>query len=146
MTTIDRDLKKYQESKAEIDTYIARLKFAIERKSTRIRFQEDRLSDAGRNIRHTNRYTIAALFPNEDPLEAIRRELHNISVREYIETVKDLRYQKRSDMRVFGRKYDSDEVYIKFRVEVLPETHLFVMSFHFSTIHFEDVVFPYVLD
>jgi hypothetical protein len=32
---------------------------------------------------------------------------------EYIETVKDTRHLTRSDMRVFGKKYSNEDVYIK---------------------------------
>ena len=33
-----------------------------------------------------------------------------------IETVKDRRFIKRSEMRVFGKNYNSNDVYIKIRV------------------------------
>jgi hypothetical protein len=137
-------ITKYKENKEDISTYLDRLKYALDNESARIQFQEDRLVDVGRKKEHTNRYTITKLFPNEDPVEVIKTEFRSISVQEYIETVKDLRYSKRSDMRVFGRKYGSDEVYIKFRVEILPDTHLFVMSFHFSAIQFGHIEFPYI--
>ena len=144
MPVLEEKTSKYRESKADISTYLDRLKYALDSGSVRIQFQEDRLVDVGRRKEHTNRYTIAKLFPNEDPVEVIKKEFTSISVKEYIETVKDLSYPKRSDFRVFGRKYDADEVYIKFRVEVVPGTHLFVMSFHFSAIKFERIEFPYI--
>jgi len=70
-------------------------------------------------------------------------------VKDYIETVKDLRYPKRSDMRVFGKVYNKEDVYIKIRVELLKTTlggtedFIFVMSFHYSTEDFDKVIFPY---
>jgi hypothetical protein len=140
---VTEEVTKYRESKVAISTYLDRLKYALESESVSIQFIEDRLVDIGRSEKYTNRYTIAKLFPNEDPVEVLKNEFKSISIKEYIETVKDLRYPKRSDMRVFGRKYDTDEEYIKFRVEILPETHLLVMSFHFSTIQFEHIEFPY---
>ena len=80
---------------------------------------------------------MAHLFPDEDPVVAIKRELKNLKVDEYIETVKDTRFPKRSDMRVFGRCYEDKEVYIKIRVELIQvsmagvNNTIFVMSFHF---------------
>lgn len=72
---------------------------------------------------------------------------------EYIETVKDQRFPKRSDMRVFGRKYSGKDVYIKIRVELVKtsncmkngsgDNYIFVMSFHYSEEAFTDSDFPY---
>lgn len=49
----------------------------------------------------------------------------------------------RSAFWVFGKRYNTKEVYIKFRVEIVGRNNIFVMSFHFSTIPFEEVVFPF---
>jgi len=51
-------------------------------------------------------------------------------------------------MRVFGRKYIEEDVYIKIRVELISmeqaiyNNYIFVMSFHFSEWDL-DSVFPY---
>jgi len=64
-----------------------------------------------------------------------------------MQTVKDIRFPKRSEMREFGKVYNSkDDVYIKIRVELLgtygtPAT--FVMSFHFAEKAFTPEMFPY---
>ena len=50
------------------------------------------------------------LFPDEDPVEAIKQELSTLSIGEYIETVKDLRYEKRSPLRVFCKRYSGEDV------------------------------------
>ena len=64
---------------------------------------------------------------------------------EYIHTVKDLRFPKRSEMRVFGRRYHgSNDVYIKIRVELLSAmgNHTaFVMSFHYAEVSFAEKYF-----
>ena len=71
-------------------------------------------------MKHTNQFTVADLFPDENPVSALKRELQTLSVEEYMQTVKDLRYPKRSEMREFGKVYDGKgEVYIKIRVELL---------------------------
>ena len=65
----------------------------------------------------------------------------------YIQTVKDLRFPKRSEMREFGKVYNGkDDVYIKIRVELLGmygNTTTFVMSFHFAEKAFTSEMFPY---
>ena len=90
---------------------------------------------------------MADLFPDENPADAIKRELKTLTVKEYIETVKDLRFCSRSEMRVFGKKYEGDkDVYIKFRVELLGVDGmdpLFVMSFHYAMHKFKETDFPY---
>lgn len=53
--------------------------------------------------KYTNRFTIANLFPNENPIDALRRELLILQTEDYIRTVKDLRFPKRSEMREFGK-------------------------------------------
>ena len=100
-----------------------------------------------RNEKFTNLYTINTLFPDEDPTEALKNELLSLNATEYIRTVRDLRFPKRSEMREFGRVYNgSDDVYIKIRVELLGmygQATTFVMSFHFAEKPFSDEMFPY---
>lgn len=109
----------------------------------------DRKVDENRNVRYTNKFTIANLFPAEDPYVAIRRELKMLTAADYIKTVKDVRYPKRSEMREFGKRYNgTDEVYIKIRVELLAASGFgmhtaFVMSFHYAAIPFDKESFPY---
>lgn len=140
---------KREETKIEVQTFLDKLNYAIQRGSVRINFQIDRNVDEGRNKKYTNRYTIGKLFPDEDEVIVLKRELTCLTVEEYIETVKDTRYPKRSEMRVFGKQYSNDYVYIKFRVELINTTHasgdsfIFVMSFHYSEKDFKDSDFPY---
>lgn len=140
---------KRKESRIEVQTYLDRLKYAIQSDSARINFQINRRVDECRSNKYTNRYTMSILFPNEDEVEALKRELSTLVVDDYIETVKDLTFPKRSEMRVFGKQYSGDNVYIKIRVELVSISHgngdsiIFVMSFHFSEWDFKDSDFPY---
>ena len=137
------------ENKLEVTTYLDRLKYALASGTARINFQIDRRVDAGRNKKYTNRYTITTLFPDEDPATALKRELHYLSEEVYVKTVKDKRHPKQSEMRVFGKKYTENDVYIKIRVELVNaigaggDNFIFVMSFHFAEEAFEDSDFPY---
>lgn len=134
------------ESKSEITEYIQKLQYALNH-GAQINFQAKRLVDDNRDEKYTNQYTIQTLFPNENPVEAIKRELLTLSIEDYIKTVKDIRFPKRSEMREFGKVYNvQDDVYIKIRVELIGEfgrPTTFVMSFHFAERPFAPDMFPY---
>ncbi len=143
------DTNEYRiETEEEVKAYLAKFKYAIESGAT-ITFQEPRKVDNDKDEKYTNKYTVAALFPNENPVVALKRELLKLTVYEYMRTVKDRRFPNRSEMREFGKIYNgSDEVYIKIRVELLDPLGFgnhtaFVMSFHFAQIPFKQEMFPY---
>lgn len=139
---------KYIESKENVKDYLSKLRYALAN-GANINFQEVRIVDENRNIRHTNKYTVAELFPNQNPVDVLRTELKKLTVEEYLCTVKDLRFPKRADMRVFGKTYSAEEeVYIKIRVELANVMSFgnhttFVMSFHFAEKPFSAEDFPY---
>ena len=134
------------ESELEIRTYLQRIQYELDQ-GAEISFQAKRLVDQDREEKYTNQYTVNTLFPDENPKEALKRELKTLTVEEYMKTVKDLRFPKRSDMREFGKVYNGqDDVYIKIRVELLNaygKTATFVMSFHFAEKAFTPEMFPY---
>lgn len=134
------------ESELEVKTFIQNLKYAINH-GAKIDFQARRLVDSKRDEKYTNQYTVNTLFPNENPVDTLKRELLTLSVEEYMQTVKDLRFPKRSEMREFGKVYNgTEEVYIKIRVELLGmygNITTFVMSFHFAEQAFSSEMFPY---
>ena len=134
------------ESELEISAYIQNLKFALNN-GAKIDFQVKRRVDENRDEKYTNRYTVNTLFPDENPLDVLRRELLSLTVKDYMRTVKDLRFPKRSEMREFGKVYSGKgDVYIKIRVELLGtygNTITFVMSFHFAEKPFTPDLFPY---
>ena len=134
------------ESELEVKAYIQDLKFALHN-GAKINFQAKRLVDEKRDEKYTNQYTVNKLFPNENPVDALKRELLTLSVEDYMQTVKDSRYPKRSEMREFGKVYNGiEDVYIKIRVELLGlygNTTTFVMSFHFAEKAFTPEMFPY---
>ena len=106
-----------------------------------------RLVDEKRDEKYSNQYTVNKLFPDENPEEALKRELLTLTVEDYMQTVKDYCFPKRSEMREFGKVYNgTEDVYIKIRVEVLGaygSTTTFVMSFHFAEKAFTAEMFPY---
>ena len=137
------------ESELEVKTYIQNLKYALEN-GAKINFQVKRCVDDKRDKRYTNQYTVNTLFPNENPVDALKRELLSLSVEDYMQTVKDLRFPNKSEMREFGKVYNGkDDVYIKIRVELLGmygQTTTFVMCFHFAERAFTPQMFPYKRD
>ncbi len=136
------------ESWEEVSTYLARLKYALQN-GAQINFQRIRKVDDNRDEKYTNDYTMNTLFPDDDPLKVLRRELMSLTVGDYLRTVKDTRFPKKSEMREFGKVYNSsDEVYIKIRVELFDQAGFgqhttFVMSFHFAERPFAEETFPY---
>lgn len=134
------------ETEEEVKSYLQNLRFAFEH-GAKLTFQIKRFVDENRDEKYTNQYTVSKLFPDEDPVDALKRELKSLKVEEYIRTVKDLRFPKRSEMREFGKVYNSiDDVYIKIRVELLGEYGnpvAFVMSFHYAERPFSEEMFPY---
>ena len=134
------------ETELEVKAYIQDLKYALNN-GAQIDFQVRRRIDEDRDERFTNQYTVNKLFPDENPVDALKRELLTLTVEDYMQTVKDLRFPKRSEMREFGKVYNGNEdVYIKIRVELLGlygNTTTFIMSFHFAEKAFTPDMFPY---
>jgi hypothetical protein len=143
---LNDDTKARIESELEVKAYIQNLKYALNN-GAKIDFQARRRVDDNRDEKYTNQYTVNTLFPDENPVDALKRELLMLSVEDYMQTVKDLRFLKRSEMREFGKVYNGkDDVYIKIRVELLGiygNTTTFVMSFHFAEKAFTPEMFPY---
>ncbi|MBQ0145945.1 MAG: hypothetical protein KBS51_02355 [Lachnospiraceae bacterium] len=134
------------ESELEVKAYIQDLRFALNN-GAQINFQDSRVVDEKRDEKYTNQYTVNKLFPDENPVDALKRELLMLSAEDYMQTVKDTRFPKRSEMREFGKVYNGiEDVYIKIRVELLGlygNTTTFVMSFHFAEKAFTPEMFPY---
>lgn len=134
------------ESELEVKSYIQNLKFALNN-GAKINFQAKRRVDNNKDEKFTNQYAVNTLFPNENPVDALKRELLSLNVENYMQTVKDFRFPKRSEMREFGKTYNgTDGVYIKIRVELLGiygQITTFIMSFHFAEKAFTPEMFPY---
>ena len=134
------------ESELEVRAFVQNLKYALIN-GAHLEFQMHRRVDEGRPKQYSNVYTVNRLFPNDDPVSAIKKELMSLSEKDYIRTVKDLRFTNRSEMREFGKRYGGeDDVYIKIRVELIGvygSTTIFVMSFHFAERPLDLEKFPY---
>ena len=110
------------ESLDEVIAYIHKLKYAV---------------DSGATI---------AFVPDENPAEALKRELALLKVSEYLCTVKDTRYKNSSEFRVFGKQFDSKDVYIKIRVDLIGVyggINVLVLSFHYAEYPFNEDDYPY---
>ena len=62
------------ESELEVKAYIQNLKFALNN-GAKVDFQAKRRVDDNRDEKFTNQYTVNTLFPNENPVDALKREL-----------------------------------------------------------------------
>ncbi len=136
----------YISSEEEVLTHLNKLKYALKQSSLRVSVQVERKVDENRPIQYTNKYTLATLFPNESPVDALKRELKKLKLENYMWTVKDNKFKDRTDMFVYALKY-TDYVYIKIRVELISKqyfsNYIFVMSFHFSNRRITKGDFPY---
>ncbi len=132
-------------TKEEVETYLARVRYALKDKNTKVSLQTNREVDRGRDIRFTSQFTISNIFPDEDPTDVLKREIGTLSVENYMYSLKDKRHENRSDFYVFAKIYD-DFVYIKFRVELISikGAYIFVMSFHYSDKPIDNSCFPYL--
>jgi len=143
---LSKEVQARIESESEVRAYLQNLKYALNNGAT-LTFQVKRYVDENREEKYTNQYTVNTLFPNENPIEALKRELKSLTIEEYMRTVRDLKFPKRSEMREFGKRYNgAEDVYIKIRVELLNlygGTTTFVMSFHFAERPFTLDMFPY---
>ncbi len=135
------------ESQVEVQAFLQDLQYALKNGAEVILSPLNRRVDQNRDEKFTNRYTLADLFPGENPADAMRRELLKLTIQDYIATVKDIRFPKKSEMREFGKVYEQKgDVYIKVRVDLLGANgrhSTFVMSFHYAERPFQDDVFPY---
>ena len=142
---LNNDHNARVESLDEVIAYIQKLKYAID-SGAAIAFVPDRNVDRERDIRYTNRFTVNDLFPDENPAEALKRELALLKVSEYLCTVKDTRYKNSSEFRVFGKQFDSKDVYIKIRVDLIGVyggINVLVLSFHYAEYPFNEDDYPY---
>ncbi len=139
--------KKLKESELEIYSFLSNVKYCIESGDCQISVKTERRSEQKKDIKFTNKYTLSELFPNENPADAMKRELIKLTKRNYIETLEDIDYPERSKLRVFGKKYNAD-VYIKFRAELISKeaygaNMIFILSFHYAQYPFDGDTFPY---
>ena len=140
------DCSNYRiESLDEVKTYLSRLKYAL-KQGAQIRLQISRNVEFSKPLQYRNMYAFNTLFPDENPVDALKRELHKLQPEHYLRTVKDIRFPEKSEMREFGMVYQvGQEVYIKIRAELCSMNghDVFVMSFHFAQIPFAEETFPY---
>ena len=80
------ETKERIESELEVKAYIQNLRFALDN-GAKITFQAKRLVDEERKEEYTNQYTVNTLFPDENPEEALKREIRTLTVEEYMRTV-----------------------------------------------------------
>ena len=60
------------ENELEVKAYIQDLKFSLNN-GAQIEFQAKRVVDEKRDEKYTNQYTVNKLFPDENPVDALKR-------------------------------------------------------------------------
>ena len=92
------ELRTRIETEFEVKSYIQNLKYALEHGAI-INFQERRRVDEERDEKYTNQYTVRTLFPDENPLDILKRELLTLTPEDYMRTVKDTRCPEKSEWK-----------------------------------------------
>jgi len=82
-----QETKSRIESELEVRSYLQDLRYALQH-GARLTFQEERQVDFNREQRYTNKFTVADLFPDENPVTALKRELQRLTVEEYMQISK----------------------------------------------------------
>ncbi len=130
------DTKERIESELEVKSYLQNLRYALENVRRLIFRQAPDLSiiKEMKNIRTNIR--LINIFPDENPVDALKKELKMLTVEEYMRTESDLKFPNRSEMRNLEKSIMVTTMYIiKIRVELLGmygNSTTFVMSFHFA--------------
>lgn len=73
------EIKARIEGESEVKAYIQNLKYAL-KNGAKIEFQAKRRVDDNRDEKYTNQYTVNTLFPDENPVDALKRELLTLRV------------------------------------------------------------------
>ena len=65
------DTRTRIESEIEVQAYLQDLRYALSH-GAQVSFQAERLVDKNRDVKYTNQFTVADLFPNENPVDALK--------------------------------------------------------------------------
>lgn len=65
------EIKARIEGESEVKAYIQNLKYALNN-GAKIEFQAKRRVDDNRDEKYTNQYTVNTLFPDENPVDALK--------------------------------------------------------------------------
>lgn len=99
------------ESELEVKAYIQDLKFSLNN-GAQIDFQVKRVVDEKRDEKYTNQYTVNRLFPDENPVDALKRELLTLSVEDYMRTVRIQDFRKEARCVSLERSITGQKMYI----------------------------------
>lgn len=136
------------EERSVVLAFLAKLKFMLESPRTRIHL-DIKKSDQYKPYEFTNRFTFADLFPNENPVDVLRRELSLLTISDYMHTAIDVINQKSPNYYVFAKKFGK-YVYIKVKIVVFngsipgQQDTMLVMSFHYAEFYIDDNSFQYL--
>ena len=65
------DTRTRIESEIEVQAYLQDLRYALSH-CAQVSFQAERLVDKNRDVKYTNQFTVADLFPNENPVASFQ--------------------------------------------------------------------------
>lgn len=133
------------EQKFVVEHFLTEMKEALSSESAQLYSQHHRKEDEAEM--HENIMSI--LFPNEDETAVLKRELTDLTMEDYIETLKDKKFPNKSETRIFAKQFNGDYVFLHVRIELLedPETgdthQGLITSLHFCETELPMSDFPY---
>ena len=86
------DTRARIESELEVRSYLQNLRYALEH-GAKVTFQAERRVDQNRDRQYTNSFTVADLFPDENPVSANGKE---------VRTREDLAYRENAVSLLYG--------------------------------------------
>lgn len=90
-----------------------------------------------------NAYSLSSIFPDDNPIRALKRHLKGLKQESYICTIKDMHFLKKSEIRVFCLALQKKNFYLQIRNEKILNNHTIYISLKFSNSEFEKNIFPY---
>ena len=135
MSNMSKNYNHRVEQKFVIEHFIDQMHAALKNGSAQLFFQHDRDLDQAKDDEHLNQNAVSSLFPDEDVTEALKRELNQLAIADYVETVKDKRLPNKSETRVFIKKIADQYLHMNVRMELDRSQEdgrhdIFVMSVH----------------
>ena len=122
----------WEESIEDVSHFIKKIRTFLASDGCQLDIQRSRRGEAPLEPNSTNN-TISDLdFSTED----IKNEVLSLTISNYVNTVKDKEREKNQYYRIFTKKINNRDIYIKLKIYNLNRIHL--MSFHYANWDMED--------
>lgn len=123
---------EWEESIDDVSHFIKKVRSFLASDGCQLDIQKARRGEDPLDPNSTNNTMSDLDFSSED----IKNEVLSLTISNYIKTVKDKEREKNQYYRIFTKKINNREIYIKLKICSLNRIHL--MSFHYANWDMED--------